>query len=303
LQGPVTAPQLETASLVSAEVNFRPPGAPQPAIGGAPKAAIFAGNDRFSGNVVRMGDRIWAVQAIDHDGRAAARWFEVAATTGDVVQSGVVGSPELSFYYPSITVNNSGDVVIGFSGSSATQPVSSYAVVGQTTGGVTTFGEPLLLKAGVDDYQRLDSRGRNRWGDYSATVVDPNDSKTFWTFQQFVSGDDEWAIQITQILVGESTPRPGDANGDDVVDRADVAVLAAHFGIEQGATFADGNFNDDGVVNLLDARLLQANLNVAGPVNAVGEPSAALSALVVTLLGMMRRSRKSSRSAHPAEQP
>ena len=180
LQGPVTSPQLETASLISTEVNFRPPGAPQPTIGGAAKAPIFAGNDRFSGNVVRIGDRVWSVQAIENDGRAAARWFEVAATSGDVIQSGVISSPELSFYYPSIAVNELGDAVIGFSGSSAAQPVSSYAVVGHTVGGVTTFGDPLLLKEGVDDYERLDSRGRNRWGDYSATVVDPGDPRSFW---------------------------------------------------------------------------------------------------------------------------
>jgi L-ascorbate metabolism protein UlaG (beta-lactamase superfamily) len=44
----------------------------------------------------------------------------------------------------------------------------------------------------------------------------------------------------------------GDFNGDLVVDRGDVAVLAAHLGLAPGATFADGDLNDDGTVSLSD---------------------------------------------------
>ena len=88
-------------------------------------------------------------------------------------------------------------MVIDFSGSSAGQPVSAYAAVGKTEAGVTTFAPPVLLRAGTDDFVRLDTLGRNRWGDYSATVVDPVDERRFWTVQEFVLGDDIWGTQIT----------------------------------------------------------------------------------------------------------
>ena len=107
------------------------------------------------------------------------------------------------FFYGSIAVNEFGDVVIGFNGSGPSQFVSSYAVQGTTVSGITTFGEPLLLQAGVANYavlQIFDS-GRNRWGDYSATVVDPTDPFTFWTFQEWVSANNTWATQITQLRV------------------------------------------------------------------------------------------------------
>jgi hypothetical protein len=66
---------------------------------------------------------------------------------------------------------------------------------------VTTFGEPLQLKAGVAAYFQDFGSGRNRWGDYSATVIDPADPFTFWTFQEFVSSEDRWSTQITQLLL------------------------------------------------------------------------------------------------------
>ncbi len=90
---------------------------------------------------------------------------------------------------------------------------SSSAVVGETVAGITTFGpNPILLKLGVDDYQILDRLGRNRWGDYSATVVDPDNPLCFWTFQEWadfdINGNDQWATQITQICLASPVPLP-----------------------------------------------------------------------------------------------
>jgi hypothetical protein len=48
-------------------------------------------------------------------------------------------------------------------------------------------------------------------------------------------------------------------NGDGAVDRADVAVLARHFGAG-GATAAQGDLNHDGLVGLADLMLLQSAL-------------------------------------------
>ncbi|WP_375328965.1 PEP-CTERM sorting domain-containing protein [Microcystis sp. BLCC-F210] len=78
-------------------------------------------------------------------------------------------------------------------------------MVGEDSGGTTTFGNRLLLKQGSASYQRLDSSNRNRWGDYSATVLDPSDptGRTFWTFQEFAAGSTEWSTQITEIKLSK----------------------------------------------------------------------------------------------------
>src|SRR5262249_11455428 len=41
------------------------------------------------------------------------------------------------------------------------------------------------LKAGEDTYRKTFGGGRNRWGDYSATCVDPSDDQTLWTIQEY----------------------------------------------------------------------------------------------------------------------
>jgi hypothetical protein len=129
-----------------------------------------------------------------------------------VLEQGVISDPQLYLMYPSIAVNDLGDVVIGFSatGPNAGQFPSTYYVAGKTAGGTTTFGSIVQTHAGVADYQLLDNSGRNRWGDYSATTPDPTDPSIFWTVQEFAAGNsggtDQWGDRVTEIIL----PQPNE---------------------------------------------------------------------------------------------
>jgi hypothetical protein len=78
---------------------------------------------------------------------------------------------------------------------------SAWQVFGQFTvkGNKVDFGKPAQMMPGKASYVRLgpdeDGVQRNRWGDYSATTVDPKD-KTFWTVQEFAVAKDTWATEI-----------------------------------------------------------------------------------------------------------
>jgi len=94
--------------------------------------------------------------------------------------------------------------VIGMTGSgpSAGQEPATYFVVGTTNASnITTFGTPIKSRIGDSSYERLDSIGRNRWGDYSQVAVDPADPNIFWAFQEFADTNDDWAVQATEIIV------------------------------------------------------------------------------------------------------
>ena len=202
--GTVTSPVLDTTNKLVAVPPFTgPPNAPQP----GPKEPLEVLDSRFSANVVMRNGELWGVQGVNADGRAALRWFSLDAETNTLSQSGLITDPKLSFYYGSITLNDFGNVLIGFSGSGASQFVSAYAVEGRTAGGVTTFGEPVLLKAGLSDYQVTFGSGRNRWGDYSATTLDPTNPFRFWTIQEWVSETDIWSTRISAIDVAP-VPEP-----------------------------------------------------------------------------------------------
>lgn len=195
---------LDTTSLpIAVPSSGSVPDAPQP--NGA--ALLDTRDERFSASVIQQGNSIWAAQSVRQNNRAVVRWFELDAASGQVVQSGTIADPIRSYYYPSIAVNANGDVVIGFTGSSPIEYASAYVVSGSTVAGVTSFQTPIPLFAGNATYERFDSSGRNRWGDYSSTVLDPLDPHSFWTFQLFVSGANQWQVGVTKLSVS-AVPEP-----------------------------------------------------------------------------------------------
>lgn len=178
-----------------------PPFAAQP--GPKPDLETSFGDMRFTGSVVQVGGSLWAVHGVESGGRAALRFLEIDATTFLVRQDELLADPALDLYFPSIAVNEFGEAVIGASGSSESVYVGAYALVGETAEGVTSFGAPIPLRAGDSDYERLQNGERNRWGDYSATVVDPVDPHVFWTFQEYVHATNLWGVHVAEIRVPE----------------------------------------------------------------------------------------------------
>ncbi len=192
------------ATIFTPATSF-PPDGPQP----DGTQDVDTGDDRFSGNVVQIGDTIWAVHAINLGGLPIAQWYKIRASDNVLLQSGQISDQAnlRGFYFPSIAANENGDVVIGFSRSGflAGDFISSAAVVGSTTGGITTFAAPIVLQQGAGNYHIV-AGGRNRWGDYSATTVDPADPNIFWTTQEYASAANVWTLKHTEIIV----PRPGE---------------------------------------------------------------------------------------------
>lgn len=201
LNGPITAPTFGPVDQVQMGIYIPDLTAAQPS------GVEGVESDSFAGELIRQNGILWGTETVSIDDRAIQRWFKIDEATNTLLQEGVIQDPDLEYYYGSIAVNESGDVVIGFSGSGENQFISAYAALGHTDEfGNTTFDDPVLLKQGVDTYNRDFGSGRNRWGDYSATVVDPNDPSTFWTFQEFVSARNEWSVQITELKL---VPEPG----------------------------------------------------------------------------------------------
>lgn len=223
---------------------------PVPAYAAAPQARQPGPNDnienvspRITSNVMEVGDSLWAVHAVLDPvfGGSAIRWYEIDETNNNLLQTGLINDPELDFYDASIAANANGDVVIGFSGSGDNQFISAYAVTGTTDAGVTTFGIPQVMQAGAAEYTVDFGSGRVRWGDYSATVVDPLDPNVFWTFQEFADTANRWSINASQVSLGTT--------GSDELEILDMAggSVISQITIPDGmasATFTVSGLND-----------------------------------------------------------
>jgi Ca2+-binding RTX toxin-like protein len=206
---------------------------------------------RFTGNVIEVGNSLWAAHSVldSVTGNAAIRWYEIDETTNAVLQTGLLSDPNLDFLDPSIAVNAFGMVVIGATGTGPTTFPSSYAFAGQTIAGVTTFSLPTLLHAGTASYFVDFGSGLNRWGDYSATQVDPSNPFSFWTFQEFAVASNVWGIRITQLLIGPLAPPapppppPGGTSNDSLNggDGNDTLIGG------DGADLLNGNAGNDSI--------------------------------------------------------
>lgn len=174
---------------------------------------LDTGDTRFGSSVVKFNNQIWSVQDITLNGRAALNLVRLNLTTGAVTET-TIGDAQHDYYYGSVAVNALGTVVVGYtrSGTDGTTGfASSYASIGAyTASGVTFNTPPLLLKQGVANYDIKDGNGTNRWGDYSATTVDPTDPTKFWTSEEWASGTNIWSTQITE-LDTSMAPEPSPA--------------------------------------------------------------------------------------------
>jgi hypothetical protein len=218
-----------------------PPAARQP----TPGPTIENVAPRIVANVVKQGNSLWAVHAVQGTGsNSAIRWYEIDEATNTVLQTGLIENVNEDFHEPSIAVNEFGQVVIGYTCSGPSLAASACASVGETIGGVTTFEAPMILASGgltaPDQCYYVDyGGGRNRWGDYSATVLDPVRACTFWTLQEFLAvGADcntvgpaspggQWGIQVTQLAFSPPVITvPGDVDFPDTcVDGSIAATL------------------------------------------------------------------------------
>lgn len=171
---------------------------------------IDAGDSRFSGSTVLVNGKIWGVHSYDFGGlsRTAVYRIDAASNALEYESTVPISDSDLWTYYPSIAVNEFGEIAVAFSGSDDSSYVSSYAIAGFFDGTSVVWGTEQLLQAGLGNYSALDGVGRNRWGDYSAIQVDPLNSRKFWTIQEFASGTNQWQTKITELSFN-AVPEPG----------------------------------------------------------------------------------------------
>lgn len=160
--------------------------------------------------------------------RTGARWYQVGNiyTKPSVTQSGTVydgaaasGRRAVSYFNPSIAANGQGHAVLGGTTSAYNQYLNAfisgryYADDAGTLGAIQRATSTRAIYAlSFDEYV-------DRWGDYSQTVVDPQDDQTIWSFQEYAASDDNFGVRAIQVKAPPpATPLPLNAlsNTDNV---------------------------------------------------------------------------------------
>lgn len=176
---------------------------------------IYTADTRMQ-NVVRRNGSLWSTHHLAVNGKVEVAWYRIDPGTGAVMTQGRISDPVRSYYFPSIGVNRNNIAAIGFSGSSATEYAGAFYTIVRPA---SATAEPVAsLKAGEAPYFKILGTGtQNRWGDFSATVVDPSDDTTFWTLQEYaqtpdpVSGESRWGTWWGKF--SPSSPSDGSGGG------------------------------------------------------------------------------------------
>jgi hypothetical protein len=166
---------------------------------------IDAGDDRIL-SVVLRGEGLWFSHAafLPADGpvRSMAQWVQVRAGVWTVLQLGRLGNVDGDSFvaFPTIAVNADEDALLGFAHFTPNQFGSggyAYRAAADIPG---TLRSIQLYAAGQNSYFKTFGGTKNRWGDYSATQVDPVDDHGFWTVQERAAAQpDTWTTRWARV--------------------------------------------------------------------------------------------------------
>ncbi len=166
----------------------------------------LATNDSRALNAVWMNNKLYStamVQSNQELGQTSASWVMINADGVNATspgQFGVIFGEQIAnntfTFFPSIAVNSAGVVGLGYSASASNIFAGSYFSYRMPGDAVNTMRAPQLIRQGEDFYNRTFGGSTNRWGDYSATTLDPvNDC--FWVYNKhattrgFTTGQDD----------------------------------------------------------------------------------------------------------------
>jgi len=171
---------------------------------------VDAGDDRFSASVRQVGSYIFMANTILQGSKDAVHWMVLNEPNNTLLGEGIINDATHDFFYPSIAASRSGRILLAFNRSGSASPdgnISVYAAVGTVSSSGVTMGSPFLVRQGsIGNYHYITDFAPYRWGDYSATMVDPTDDDLFWTIQEIPTSSTSWGTQIT--LISLATNRP-----------------------------------------------------------------------------------------------
>jgi hypothetical protein len=133
--------------------------------------------DRNPKNVVFQSGSIWFSQAVNCEGRSAVQWHQIDATSGNIIQTGMIKSDTTNYIQTTIAVNKKKDVLIGF------QEVNANSYISPGFAFRKTKDKPGTIKKIVSAGEGKGATDGVAWGDYSGSIIDGDNLLDLWTIQ------------------------------------------------------------------------------------------------------------------------
>ena len=198
-------------------------------------------------------------------GTVAPRWYQLTKSGGQfnaasLAQSGTYAPDSAYRWMGSIAMDQSGDILLGYSRSSSSLSPSIY-VAGRVPGDAAgTLSQEIVVKAGGGS-----QTGYNRWGDYTSMRIDPADDCTFWYVNEYLpqTSFGNWATFIGSHQISGCGGGAGAANFALTVPSPIVVVAGASDSSSKVTVTPSGSFKSD----------VTLSANCAHPINCTFSPN------------------------------
>ncbi len=140
-------------------------------------------------------------------GYSSLRYLRINTATNTATEDLTFGAPGYWYFYPAVAVDQDENVVITFARSGVSEFPGSF-FTWRLAGDGPVLRPGVVIQPGWAAYQQLDGYGANRWGDYSAAVIDPVDRHSFWLMGEYAEGPSIWGTWVKSVrLVPFAVPR------------------------------------------------------------------------------------------------
>ncbi|MDO8132381.1 MAG: hypothetical protein Q6355_10860, partial [Candidatus Brocadiales bacterium] len=186
-----------TSSTITVPSYSIPPDAEQPDT----DTKLDSSDSRFVNASTQYGDSLWQVHTVNNSGRPSPKFYEFNTANDSVVQSGFFYASSTSHdWNASVTANTVGDAFVTWSSTDPANGTNAQVrfsgrkgtdFTGIISSGDSIFTSSALYNPSSDDVER--------WGDYSAVTIDPEDSQTAWIVNEKINNKIIWGSRIGQI--------------------------------------------------------------------------------------------------------
>ncbi len=196
LTNPLTSPSMTGASVPV--TTFTPPPSPQQ-LGGS--QTLEGGSFSIRNEPTYRNGFLWVTHTVNSgSGYSNVNYVKINVSNNTAMEDYSFGSSGYYHFYSAIGVDQDMNILLSFSRSSANEYVGAFFNYRLNSDPPGTFAGTRALQVGKAYYFKDFGSGRNRWGDYNGSWVDPSDQNNIWVITQYAeSPSSTWASQIGNI--------------------------------------------------------------------------------------------------------
>jgi hypothetical protein len=162
---------------------------------------IETGGSAIRNEPTYRGGFIWATHPVGTPNNFSnVNYIKINPATNSTVEDVSYGADGYYHFYPAISVDQNMNILLSYSRSGLTEYIGAFFTSRLNTDPPGVLSGSRVLQYGKANYVKDFGSGRNRWGDYNGSWLDPRDQNNFWVLTEYAeSPPNTWACKVGNI--------------------------------------------------------------------------------------------------------